>query len=981
MEESQGNNRVTRRNVKKESRNTTRRIEKRREAQREELGERRRKQLELERIRQQAQTAELTNDILCSLAQSDLRHDFSVSDIEKYGAFSIPPSAACAHMDEDKTLETLLGITREEDGESKGLFKNTVGPMLTEEYVYNMRVPYSKLYESGFNYITPTGDIFLVVDTFTEGMKTALANLKELGDQDSGPTLYWVQNRQTLYDPAGKSTPHTRAGREMMDSNERVTFCWEDTSDTCFFTAERYPIWPIGVKYKSTNPVAIDRDHSDTNTLFYSRDDINMVLLSDENDPSYELHESVGIFDTNDPKERNQAKRKPTVIMTKEMASRQGVQFSIGTYPGMAKVLSDVLNSRPLFASQETKKIMETIDAHHVAAKRLGDQGQALSCLNVGQTYRYHDPKSPSSYGSIQMNGLNCFVTIDRVAMCGALLYRAPIVLFQYDYEKEKGQENSVALFIRKDLLSEEIQEQHRKAALKRKWEALRDDGIVAINKYDGAIQEVKRILNDNVLSNLEAPYVEQIKHILEGEVDVIHELVEQDNRKKCEKLYQEWIMSLYRYVPKMKKITTCYTDAKNKIVDNIGRIEQKIADYKASYSELKTYMEDVMPLVPQNQMEENYKPVNEALHKLYVKTEEINNLSQGIINFSSTCEVIKQTNTREPDIEHDDKKDIVESNLYTQSSYSERAFRANAPASTLSEQLKEIKNMLITIGIYEEYKIHFTNILAEFMKKGWSFPKGEINQETYYIFIVHLQKAFPELLVHHPDLKEQLIGPSRGGSQSRNRTTHHPLRSLQMALQSLYNENVLRSVFAILYSLWSVNVQRTLLPIRNSKKQVMTRDEVHEILLQLYNKFIESSVSDDEEPTIVKEDDNDNVDPYRYYIPYIERQVKDTKNPGLLAMYQNLLHDIIVDVPSDIEQLLREFLQDGVTYDSFFNGQILQAPKAVKNVPVERPWLTTTARPAISVYGGHPLKHTRKQRRKQKRAKTRGNKNKKQAQ
>jgi hypothetical protein len=67
-------------------------------------------------------------------------------------------------------------------------------------------------------------DIYFICDVAYANVREDLTYVNRSNNQ----YFYWVQNSQTLYDPAGKTAWHTGAQYGFKDDDSRFLFCWEN---------------------------------------------------------------------------------------------------------------------------------------------------------------------------------------------------------------------------------------------------------------------------------------------------------------------------------------------------------------------------------------------------------------------------------------------------------------------------------------------------------------------------------------------------------------------------------------------------------------------------------------------------------------------------------------------------------------------------------------------------------------------------------
>ena len=381
----------------------------------------------------------------CFLAKSDLRHDFNVGvvDINNIASHSVPepgPDICDSRSDEDDVLRMLMGIGKEvrnfdvmtARGPKPGTKKLVVqNPDIIRDYnVDNMDVDLTRAdgLRACFNNIA--GDIFLVVDFYREPFRDVLVNL----DATMGPAdnkIFWVYNRQVQYDPASKTTPNTDAGI-MFNGKNRLFFCWENSAAPTFNPFEYYPKWDI-----PHNIIIDPKTFQPINKLFYSKDDIHMILKTDKRENYFMYQTPLCHIQTEDNR---------MILMDKAMAAKGVNVFANGSYSHLREKYKLVLDELRLQIRVRTiEPTTLDIDNHHYVAKRLGDQGQALSCCKSSMDLSYIAKDGTTQ--SIRSNGNHCFVTEDRLALTAALLYRVPIIIYLYRTS------NRCAVFISRDRL------------------------------------------------------------------------------------------------------------------------------------------------------------------------------------------------------------------------------------------------------------------------------------------------------------------------------------------------------------------------------------------------------------------------------------------------------------------------------------------------------------------------------------------------
>lgn len=339
---------------------------------------------------------------LCVLAKSDAKHDF----VKKYNESTIkdtlPSNIKCIEaVNEDLFLKRYLQIDKDSNGflefsENSNIKHYQHVPIYGNNSITNI------LKGIGIN------EIYLIVDTYNDYFKNQLLQSQEQTDV----TYFWIQNKQTIYDPAGKTTERTSAGKGLFKNN-KIKFSWEKPEDS---KVDIYPEW------NETNV------KNNINTLFYSKYNIYQTL-SGSNEKNYD---SACILEHDNNKyvywNKNMAKK--TAIL------KHGIVYSRDT----KKFIGEIVSSK-------NPTLQKFVQKHLYIAKRLGDQGQALSCLKNSFTLYHRDSNNIIKKES---NGNHCFVTIDRLAFAGAVLYNVPLIIYNY-------MDNKLSLFIRKDIIRPDI--------------------------------------------------------------------------------------------------------------------------------------------------------------------------------------------------------------------------------------------------------------------------------------------------------------------------------------------------------------------------------------------------------------------------------------------------------------------------------------------------------------------------------------------
>ena len=283
-----------------------------------------------------------------------------------------------------------------------------------------------------------TDDIFFIGDTTDPNIMDDLASVKD-------SNFYWVQNAQTLYDPAGKTSYHTDAGKDygFRNPNSKFTFCWETFGSG--YTL--YPHWKEKVDVETI-------DNSNKEIMFYTNRDIYMAIekkdIRNINTDDYSNHDS-GILITYPKTPGTYA------YANSSFAEINSTLTSDVHYNQRSALFKDLIAN--LIASKQSalwKTLQNKNMTNKFLAKRLGDSGQSLSCLRDKiRLQRYENKASPSKIINFVSNQLLAFISFDKLAIAFSILYGTPIII-QSIREQQSGVSNKSSgfiVYIRKDLL------------------------------------------------------------------------------------------------------------------------------------------------------------------------------------------------------------------------------------------------------------------------------------------------------------------------------------------------------------------------------------------------------------------------------------------------------------------------------------------------------------------------------------------------
>lgn len=883
--------------------------------------------------RRSVKPSDLTAEKLCQIAISDLYHDFKGDEEAiQTASFSIPTKGImCRHDEEERLLQKLLGLTR--DGENHFIEPNKKEDTLLKDY--NCAFINKPYYEKGknnlndaFQTVAGKGDLFLIVDFFYSGFKEALSNLKRTKD---GPTLYWVQNRQTLYDPAGKAHAESDAGKIMFRDNPRVKFAWENTTSRQFLPHEIYPSWKQSWG-KPIQPSIL----ANQNELFFSKNNMDLILQSNaEND--YDSQEALCIVET---------PQKKTVIMSKEMASKTSTSISQGEYAILEDMLRKTLQGASIQSNSSIKTVRNTYNQHHVAAKRLGDQSQALSCLKAGQSLHY---MKGGQKDTITLNGINCFVTHDRVAMASAIAYQVPIVLYLY-YDN-----THFAMFIRNNLLDEITQKRFAVAALQKQMEHLQEErnavGALYVEAAD-TIKKQKETLKeyDKSLNN----FKNKIRSQLQSYQAKFDALSDDEPVRRKELLYQHFVFDLFKFVPYITAFLNLFEKSKKPVQVILDKRERILDDFDAKQQAVSQEFQKIQQSILKEQERQKtlgrpktYDQIIDAfsnfLKDIQASIVELREMIGSIqddmnfyLRFETAAEDMKKTcDGPEPDtipIEH--ATNMEQSHMFEEEGPTPRQFIVNAEQFTLCSYLLKIKDMLHDMNSAFQNKDvqDFLAILRMILSKMKSQPQ---NDKKYNAKVDFLYKKFPELQ------------PKNGGQTSQTSQTSRTRKNKKQnggtkQVQAYRKEGILRSAFALLYAAWENGH-----PLKDSKNTKWDQA----MLRKLYEKFNPNG-----HHVLVKGDLPRKDPDYYYYIPFVQEQIHDLADEDLLRMQQEIENaletidakeskaaGISLIIPKRIENRLYAFLEAKTSSQSFFQSSLgsltakqgstkkLSKPKSVK--------------------------------------------------
>jgi len=401
----------------------------------------------------------------CLSSRADAKHDFHTifksDEIQKYVTQNIPSSyTGCAIVDEDKFIDLQImkqGVESVGNNKAKETYisenlSENISSRYEVRYVSREQHDFSKkesLIQQALNDMGVSDDVFIVCDV-------AYANVREdlkFANSSNSQTFYWVQNAQTLYDPAGKTSWHTddpkykEGSREEMypnyfrkDGNNRFLFCWEDPTKS---RVNYYPNWN-----NRRNQERYEFSEEIPENMIFTNKDLYLGIKTD-NKTDYTKHEAVLIItDPTKPKyfayaDKDLAAKGSGILNKSELVSYRAKGNDLKRF---VKFIKDTSTTN---TNLKLDEVMDYSPETQVLAKKLGDASQSLSCCNkklhlMRFIRQSAGNKIANNIEEFDSNGYHAFCSFDRIAYVCALNYNCPIVIAN----TQKG----FTIFVRKDL-------------------------------------------------------------------------------------------------------------------------------------------------------------------------------------------------------------------------------------------------------------------------------------------------------------------------------------------------------------------------------------------------------------------------------------------------------------------------------------------------------------------------------------------------
>lgn len=622
----------------------------------------------------------VTASELCTIAKSDALHDFSAEAVA-IASKSIPLSgvSTCKERNEDKLLYDVLGISR--DKEYDNIFKLLKDSPLHGQYTCLLNNE-NDMFDTVFTTHIGNQNVYFIVDVTTEGMKDQLSNLRDAKDR-KGPIYYWIQNRQTLYDPAGKTDPFTKAGKDIFRNNSHVKFAWEDSTHDKFSKGELYPPWNTKKKEVKLDELSIK------NEMFYSTNTIYQILHT-INDNNFKTQKTKCVM------------KLPTnkiVVMNKEAAKISGGSFGLGEYRSLFTELKKFIIK--IFKGEKLEEEKKFTQQHHCPAKRLGDQGQALSCLQREfylKTFKIvhrleKDTLKPSNITKNVSNGIHCFVTIDRPALVASLKYGVPMALFWYFG-------GGFALFINNNLISDDSRLENKKKeymALYTEYSAIKTVYLDVRFKMEVVVNKLKQELKDYL--NIPVP---------------------DTNSLEQEKYYRSFILYYFHYIRSIHLFTIIHD----------------------TYRQLSLHIkpDNIKEFTTKNisKIDDTVKILEKNIQTLIKLNNTINLFVNEYTNSSSKTDKLTLGN-------------VNASGLFIQASKAQRLFIGKREQFTLGLYIKEIYEAL------HDFNIEIAHLFREKIKNICSVVRG-YKDEYHNVMAEYLENIVVETIQPKNSIPKKLI-------------------------------------------------------------------------------------------------------------------------------------------------------------------------------------------------------------------------------
>lgn len=282
-------------------------------------------------------------------------------------------------------------------------------------------------------------DVFIICDVAKSWIRT---DLKKAERGEGKQIFWWCQTTQTDFDPATKTSWHSKTGKQsgFQDNKSNFKFCWNAVTDGDR-PSKIYTAWDL-----TKESIGINDEKS---MLCLNKDLFMTTKVENKKNWDYDSHKSYLMIN-------DKAKNK-WVYVDKGMAAKKSSMSSdkISSYKKNSNSIWRELFESIVGGSEEP--LLDTYaDRYHILAKRCGDMPQALNCLDNNMRFQTfinaQEGPSPTNVGIpkelqngriildkgnedglngiFQTNGNNMFVSFDKIAAVQAVNYRVPLVFY-----------------------------------------------------------------------------------------------------------------------------------------------------------------------------------------------------------------------------------------------------------------------------------------------------------------------------------------------------------------------------------------------------------------------------------------------------------------------------------------------------------------------------------------------------------------------
>ena len=444
---------------------------------------------------------EYTSSQGCDSSRADAKHDFHGifkadkvqeyvdANIPMYTTTAKPGTTDCSPLSEDDFVDKYELVEGQHSGTHKEIddfiVNNLNDNIQTRYQAYNVvrkqhdfTIPRSLIQECLVN-AGIVNDVFFICDV-------AYANVREdLKFANGSPqTFYWVQNAQTLYDPAGKTTwhsdksyfekednddiepgdsspsspsspsssPSSESTREICPNSfkkpgSKFLFCWQNAKKNIVtlypeWSREKFPRKEDSYKFSQNVP----------EQMLYTNKNLFLSIRT-ENVNDYASHEAYLIITDNAKPgyygyaDKVLSAKGTGVLNAAELASYRAKGNDLKRF---VKFINDSIKN-PSATKLFLDEVMNYSSYFQVLAKKVGDASQSISCcqkeMNL-QKFRNNvtGDKTEANIEDFVSNGNHAFVSFDRIAIVCALNYNCPIVI--------GNTQKAFNIYIRKDLIN-----------------------------------------------------------------------------------------------------------------------------------------------------------------------------------------------------------------------------------------------------------------------------------------------------------------------------------------------------------------------------------------------------------------------------------------------------------------------------------------------------------------------------------------------